>query len=133
MQALDIHAGPRALCWLREHGLRARDVRMVPAAAGGPKGLVLNPLDRFIFGSWLPTTDHTVHLLGASIGAWRMATACLADPAAGFERMAHDYIRQDYEHAPGRPPAPRHVSEVFAATLQRCFGDHHEQLLNHPR
>ncbi len=133
MQALDILAGPRALRWLREHGLRPGDVRMVPGAAGGPKGLVLNPLDRFIFGHWLPTTDHTVHLLGASIGAWRMATACLADPAAEFERMAHTYIHQHYEHAPGRPPAPRHVSEVFAATLQSSFGEHHQQVLSHPR
>ena len=37
--ALLIHAGPRARAWLREHGLRAQDVRVLPAAAGGPKGL----------------------------------------------------------------------------------------------
>ena len=53
MHALEIHAGPRALRHLREHGLRAADVRAIPAAAGGPKGLVLNPLDRFLFGQWL--------------------------------------------------------------------------------
>src|SRR5690349_10576061 len=59
MQALEIHAGARALKHLREYGLRASDVRAIPAAAGGPKGLILNPLDRFVFGRWLATSTHT--------------------------------------------------------------------------
>ena len=52
-------------------------VPVIPGAAGGPKGLILNPLDRYIFGHWLPQSQQTVHLLGASIGAWRMAAATL--------------------------------------------------------
>ena len=72
---------------LREHGLQPADVRIVPAAAGGPKGLILNGLDRFIFGDWLAGSSHPVHLLGASIGAWRMATACLPDSPAAFARL----------------------------------------------
>ena len=70
MQALCVHAGPRALKALREHGLQAKHVRAIPAAAGGPKGLVLNPLDRYLFGEWLAAVARPVHLLGASIGAW---------------------------------------------------------------
>ncbi|HNB47129.1 MAG TPA: phospholipase, partial [Burkholderiaceae bacterium] len=46
MKALQIHAGPRALAQLHDQGLRPQDVRAVPAAAGGPKGLALSPLDR---------------------------------------------------------------------------------------
>lgn len=133
MTPLEIHAGPRALKHLREHGLRPDDVRAIPAAAGGPKGLVLNPLDRFIFGRWLPRTGQPVHLLGASIGAWRMATACLADPADAFAQMAEDYIRQDYEHAPGKPPKPSHVSEVFGAKLAERFAGREAEVLSHPR
>jgi hypothetical protein len=133
MKALEIHAGPRALKHLRAHGLRPQDVRVIPAAAGGPKGLVLSPLDRFLFGRWLPQSEHVVHLLGASIGAWRMATACLPDPDAAFARMAEDYIRQDYEHAPGKPPKARHVSEVFNAKLGEHFAGMEPQLLAHPR
>ncbi len=134
MKALTIHAGPRARSRLGETGtLRASDVRAVPAAAGGPKGLTLNPLDQFIFGEWLPATDHTVHLLGASIGAWRMASACLADPAAAFAQMADDYIRQEYEHAPGKQPKARHVSEVFGAKLAERFGERSAEVLTHPR
>ena len=82
--ALQIFAGPRARQHLRQRGLQPTDVRVVPAAAGGPKGLVLMPLDRFLFGQWLPQGGHCVHLLGASIGAWRMAAACQTDADAAL-------------------------------------------------
>lgn len=133
MQALEIHAGTRALAHLREHGLRPADVRVIPAAAGGPKGLILNALDRFVFGRWLAGGTHTVHLLGASIGAWRMATACRADPVQAFEQFAADYITQDYPHAPGQAPRPADVSRVFGAKLAERFGGREAELLQHPR
>jgi hypothetical protein len=137
VKALEIHAGPGALRHLREHGLQPQHVRAIPAAAGGPKGLVLNPLDRYLFGEWLANSSHSVHLLGASIGAWRMATACLAESAsetdAAFAQMAHDYIHQTYEHAPGKAPTPHHVSEVFGAKLAERFGGREPQVLSHSR
>ncbi len=133
MRALEIHAGPGALKHLREHGLQPHHVHAIPAAAGGPKGLILNPLDRYLFGDWLAGSSHTVHLLGASIGAWRMATACMEDVDTAFAQMAHDYIHQTYEHAPGKPPAPRHVSAVFGATLAERFGGREALVLAHPR
>lgn len=73
MRALRLYAGPQARRHIEQHGLRPQDVRVVPAAAGGPKGLVLGPLDRFIFGDWLASSSQPVHLVGASIGAWRVA------------------------------------------------------------
>ena len=133
MRALNIHAGPRALAALRVHGLQPEHVRAIPAAAGGPKGLVLNALDQFIFGEWLNRATAPVHLLGASIGAWRMAAACLNDPAKALAQMAHDYLHQDYEHAPGKPPTPRHVSDVFGANLVERFGGRTQELLGNPR
>lgn len=133
MQALQILAGQRARRQLRERGLRSADVRVVPAAAGGPKGLVLNPLDRFLFGHWLREAPQTVHLAGASIGAWRMACACLPDPDAALAQMAEDYVTQTYEHAPGKPPTARHVSEVFGRTLQQRLGARTGELLASPR
>lgn len=132
-KALAVHAGPRALARLRDGGLKPSDVRIIPAAAGGPKGLVLSPLDQFIFGDWLAGTDHRVHLLGASIGAWRMATGCLDDPSAAFAQMAHDYIHQTYEHEPGKQPKAKHVSEVFGAKLNERFAAHTAKVLEHPR
>lgn len=134
MQALRIYAGPVARRHIEHHGLRAADVGVVPAAAGGPKGLVLGPLDRFLFGAWLPSTDHTIHLVGASIGAWRMATACLRDPVAAFERLERDYIAQDYELPPGRrTPLPEHVSLRFSENLAAFYGGRIAEVLSHPR
>lgn len=133
MSSLLVHAGPRAREQLRRHGLRAGDVRAVAAAAGGPKGLVFNALDRWLFGHWLTGPGAPVHLFGASIGAWRMAVACARDAGAGFAELAEDYVMQRYEHAPGRRPHPRHVSEVFGRTLDQRLGRRAAELLSHPR
>jgi hypothetical protein len=109
-------------------------VGVIPAAAGGPKGLVLGPLDRFIFGDWLARSDQRVDLVGASIGAWRMATACLRDPIAAFSRLERDYIAQDYELPPGRKrPLPSHVSERFGESLQSFYGGRIREVLDNPR
>lgn len=134
MKALRIHAGPRALQHLQQHGLRPEHVGTIPAAAGGPKGLILGPLDRFIFGDWLPQSSQPVHLVGASIGAWRMATACLDDPVAAFERLEHDYIHQHYDLPPGQKrPTAAHVSERFGQSLEAFYGGRVGEVLQHPR
>lgn len=131
--ALQVFAGPRARAHLREQGLRAQDVRVVPAAAGGPKGLVLNALDRCLFGHWLAGATQTVHLLGASIGAWRMAAACLGDADAALAQLADDYVTQTYPHAPGRLPGARVVSTLFGAKLDERLGRRAAEVLAHPR
>ncbi|WP_427912161.1 patatin-like phospholipase family protein [Ramlibacter sp. MMS24-I3-19] len=133
-RALRIYAGPGARRRIEKHGLDPQDISVIPGAAGGPKGLVLGPLDRFLFGKWLRRSKQPVHLVGASIGAWRMATACLDDPVPAFQRLERDYIAQDYEIEPGRKtPTARHVSERFAQNLQAFYGGRVEQVLAHPR
>ncbi len=132
MKALEIRAGPRARRWLRERGLCAQDVRVIPGAAGGPKGLVLNPLDRFLFGQWLTDAPQTLHLVGASIGAWRMACACLPDASSALAQMAEDYITQRYDHAPGRPPTAQTVSAAFGRKLDERLAPRAVQILGHP-
>lgn len=134
MKALRIHAGPRARQHLEQQGLQPADVGVIPAAAGGPKGLILGPMDRFIFGDWLPRSDQPVHLVGASIGAWRMATACLQQSVTAFERLEHDYIHQDYELPPGKKrPTAAHVSERFGQNLDAFYGGRVQEVLSHPR
>src|SRR5437867_695264 len=134
MKALRIYAGPKARRHIEQMGLRPQDIGVVPGAAGGPKGLILGALDRFIFGEWLASSSHEVHLVGASIGAWRMATACLNDPVAAFERLEHDYIHQHYELQPGqRRPTAEFVSEQFGQSLQSFYGGRVQEVLNHPR
>jgi len=134
VQALQIYAGPRALEHITRHGLNAADVHTISAAAGGPKGLLLGPLDRFIFGEWLPASQHPVDLIGASIGAWRMATACLSQPVAALQQLEHDYIHQHYEAPPGRKrPSADQVSETFGRTIASFYQGRVDELLNQDR
>jgi hypothetical protein len=91
-QHIRLRAGQRALNHLREHGLSPSDIACIPAAAGGPKGLALIPFDRWLFGEWLPKAGATPALVGASIGAWRMAAAAQRDPLAALDRLAQVYI-----------------------------------------
>jgi hypothetical protein len=63
-----------------------------------------------------------------------MATACLDDAVAGFERLEHDYIRQDFAVEPGRKrPRPEAVSELFGRNLLDFYGERAAQVLAHPR
>lgn len=134
MRALRLYAGPQARLHIEQNGLKPQDVGVVPGAAGGPKGLVLGPLDRFIFGEWLTQSNQPVQLVGASIGAWRMATACLDNAVQAFERLERDYIAQDYELEPGRKsPTAAHVSERFGENLQSFYGGRIGEVLLHPR
>ena len=133
-RALRIYAGRKARQLIAQQGLQPEMVKAIPAAAGGPKGLILGPLDRFIFGHWLTQSHHQVDLVGASIGAWRMATACLNDSVHAFERLERDYIAQRFDPPEGqkRPPASL-VSERFSQSLQEFFGGRVAEVLNHPR
>lgn len=106
----------------------------MPAAAGGPKGLILGPLDRFLFGHWFRQSSHPVHLVGASIGAWRMATACLEDPEAALQALEAAYIRQHYEPSAGKKrPSAQQVSELFSQNLHMFYAGRVDEVLLHPR
>jgi len=134
MRALRLYAGPAAMARIGREGLQSADIGTIAGAAGGPKGLILGPLDRFLFGQWLPQSDQAVDLVGASIGAWRMATACLDESVARFEQLEHDYIHQDYALSPGQArPTPEMVSETFGRNLHAFYGPRAAQVLSHPR
>jgi len=128
MKALTIHAGPKALAHIREHGLRAQDIAIIPAAAGGPKGLILQKIDQWLFGEWLPSAPRERTLVGASIGAWRMAAACHADPVAAFQRLGDLYSEQRY---PPRPSA-QFVSDTCKDLLAGFISGHEAEIVSHP-
>ncbi|HQR19961.1 MAG TPA: patatin-like phospholipase family protein [Burkholderiaceae bacterium] len=97
---LDIRLGADARRHIAERGLAPRDICCVPAAAGGPKGLALLPLDRLLAREWLPCMP-SLELVGASIGAWRMAALAQADPTAALDRLQSAYVHeQNYPHRP---------------------------------
>ncbi|MDP9898881.1 phospholipase [Variovorax ginsengisoli] len=134
MKALRLHAGPLALQHLRSHGLQPHDVRIVPGAAGGPKGLILGPIDRFLFGEWLTRSSQPIDLVGASIGAWRLANACLDDPMRALRDFEAGYIAQHFEVPAGQKRlTARQVSAQFSAGLQSFYGGRSREVLHHPR
>jgi len=89
--ALTLKAGKRAMTRIRERGLQPADVGTLPGAAGGPKALGIQGLDIALFGDWLARAPRERSLIGASIGSWRFASACLPDPAAALQRLGELY------------------------------------------
>jgi hypothetical protein len=134
VKALRIHAGPLAREHIARNGLRPQDVRTIPGAAGGPKGLILGPIDRFLFGEWLPQSTQPVDLVGASIGAWRLANACLADAKTAFEQFEHGYVHQEFDVPPGQKRmTAKQVSAQFGEGLRNFYGGRTREVLQHPR
>ena len=130
MSALSFHAGPRALARIRAHGLQAADVAVIPAAAGGPKGLIFQALDQYVFGDWLPASPRERTLIGSSIGAWRMAAACQRDPVRAFEHLGALYAGQRYTST---KPSVGQIHEVVQGLLREFVSGHEDDILSHPQ
>ncbi|VVO18761.1 patatin-like phospholipase family protein [Pseudomonas fluorescens] len=94
--ALTLKAGQRAFARIRENGLSAADVGTLPGAAGGPKALGIQGLDLALFGEWLPAAPRERSLIGASVGSWRFASACLPDAAEAIRRLGQLYNEQSF-------------------------------------
>ncbi len=93
---LIIKAGRTAYAHIRENGLSPQDIRAVIGASGAAKWLTIYGLDRAIFSQWLKDVSHNIHLLGTSVGAWKLAAAAQNDPARAFDRLKDAYIAQTY-------------------------------------
>ena len=94
--SLTLRAGKRARAHIEQNGLQPGDISILPGAAGGPKGIGLQGLDLALFGDWLARVPRQRTLIGASIGSWRFASACLPDPVAGIKRLGELYTSQRY-------------------------------------
>ncbi len=127
--SLTLQAGPAAMKILRERGLRPQDIRVIAGAAGGPKWLVLNGLDRLIFSSWFQERTAPLFLVGSSIGAWRFAALSRRRPMEILDRFETAYIHQRYE----TKPTAREVS-VESRKIMAAFIDDAgiQEILDHP-
>src|SRR5471032_2810220 len=125
---ITIRLGARARQRIATEGVLAADVAIVPPAAGGPKGLILHGLDCWMFGGWLQTAPRRRKLVGASIGAWRMAASAFDDPLAAHQRLARLYTSQRY---PAKVDAA-YVSRTCRALLDELLDGRGAEALNHP-
>lgn len=131
MRALSLLAGRDAYDLIRERGLRAEDIDVIPGASGGAKWLAIAGLDRYLFGELLqqPRT-RPLHLIGSSIGSWRMACLAQRDPVAALGRAHHAYI---YEQRYSPRPDAAEVGAVLGRALDILLGPTGvEEILSHP-
>jgi len=128
---LTFRAGPTAVALIQERGLRAQDVDIVPGASGGAKWLSIGGLDRFLFGEFFQVPrERPMHLIGSSIGSWRMACLAQRDPLAALARGHHGYI---YDQIYTPKPSPREVTIVLTRILDDILGDNGvDEVLTHP-
>src|SRR5215207_2129535 len=129
--ALTLRAGPQALAILRERGLRAEDVDVLPGASGGAKWLAIAGLDRWLFGEFLAAPRaRPLHCIGSSIGSWRMACLAQRDPLAALARGHRAYVHEQRYAA--RPTAAE-VTRVLGRCLDLLLGPHGvDEILSHP-
>src|SRR5215207_8806847 len=131
MRTLTLLAGVDAYRIIRERGLRAEDVDVIPAASGGAKWLAIAGLDRYVFGEFLqgPRT-RPMHLIGSSIGSWRMACLAQRDPVAALGRGHRAYI---YEQRYSPRPSAAEVGTVLGRALDLLLGPTGvDEILSHP-
>ncbi len=129
--SLTVLAGDRAYRKIRDQGLRKEDVRIVAGAAGGPKWLVLNGLDRAIFFYWLQDNkrEKPLFLIGSSIGTWRFAAIAQRHAEKAYNGFEDVYIHQRYTHR----PTPKEVSEEARRMLSLYMGQQGiKDILSHP-
>ncbi len=113
MHALQIVAGDRALERIRHRHFRVEDIAAMMGASGGPKWFVLSQLDRYLAQHVLPHAHQPVHLVGSSIGAWRMAAHASPDPAATLQRLETEYLNQRF--------GPKATSAEITAQCQQML------------
>ena len=126
--ALRIQAGAEALAHIRQHGLQASDIDIIPGAAGGPKGIGLCGLDQAIFGSFLSQAPKKRTFIGSSIGSWRFAAIAAHGAQRGPELLAQLYNNIGFFK--GMKAAQ--VSESCQRMLNQLLDGKNHLLLAHP-
>lgn len=122
-------AGKNAYIRIKEAGLQPEMIKVIAGAAGGPKWLVLNHLDRAVFHHWIGERTAPLFMIGSSIAAWRFAAVCQDDPLDAFNRFETAYLKQSYSDR----PTPREIADE-TRRIRDAFLDQAaiRSLINHP-
>lgn len=127
--SIEFKAGRDAYRKIKDGGLKPEDIRVIAGAAGGPKWFVLYHLDRVVFLSWLKNIQKQIHLIGASIGAWRFSALTQNQPGEALDRFKEAYIHQYYSERPSPEEVTRKTFQIMDAHID---DDKINQILNHP-
>ena len=122
-------AGKKAFSKIREEGLKPEMVKVIAGAAGGPKWLVLNHLDRVLFSSWFKKRTKPLFLIGSSIGAWRFAAASQNNHKKAIDRFQSGYLDQQYSSNPGPVEVTRETIRIMDGFLDDSKIN---EILQHP-
>ena len=122
-------AGKKAYAIIKEKGLHPEMVKVIAGAAGGPKWLVLNHLDRILFSTWLKNRTEPLFLIGSSIGAWRFAAVSCSNPLQALKKFETAYLSQTYSER----PVPREVTEETSRVRDAYLDTSGiQEILHHP-
>lgn len=126
--SLTLRAGAHAQDWIKQHGLHAKDIDLIPGAAGGPKGIGLLGLDQAIFGDFLPRHAMRRTLIGSSIGSWRFASMLALGAKAGSERLAELYTQLYFHKKMSRSD----IAKLSQDMLSHLIDGQAQKLVEHP-
>ncbi len=116
-KTFQIKAGKTALQHIRKNGLSPDDISVIPAAAGGPKWIILKAFDEYLLSNWFQDRQKPLHLVGASAGAWRMLCYVLPNPQKALDRFLTAYVEQSYDTWPTTDEVTEKVIEIVKTTL----------------
>lgn len=125
---ISVRAGRKAIGIVRDGGFRLSSVKVLAGASGAAKFLVLTGMDRVLM-SLFEERENPLHLIGTSIGAFRMAAYCQRDPLEALGRLEREYIAQHYESRPTRREVTGESWRILHAYIE---DDEIEHILNHP-
>ena len=123
-------AGPIAYQQIQRQGLAPDHIGAVFGASGAAKWLAISGLDKAIFQHWLSSPGHPIDLVGASIGAWKLAAAAQPSPAVAMQRLADAYIAQSYDKGAGREDVAAQARRILSCYVD---GPSVRHILEHPR
>lgn len=130
-ESLSIYAGAVARERLQSEGWKPELFDTLLGASGGAKLLGIAGLDEYLFGEFLAGSEHTMHLVGSSIGSWRHAALAQDNPVQALQSLHQGYMHQQYED---EKPSAEAVSEVSLAILDQFLGPAGgERICSHPR
>lgn len=124
-----IRAGARALAHIQKNGLSEDDIDLFVGASGGPKCLILYGLDKAVFSHWFRERKKPLHMIGSSIGCYRISALAQQDPVQSIQRFAERYARQSYSDA---PDAAEISAEAESILKDFISPDGVAQILAHP-